>query len=84
MVTVFEGSIDKDCVRYEHHSLVLFYLRNAKRHADIAIENHNEGVLQSDSVSAILFSAMSVEAFVNETAESFGIRGQYTYFIFRL
>jgi hypothetical protein len=70
MVTIFEGSIDNDCVRYEHHSLVLFYLRNAKRHADNAIENHREGVLQSDSVSAILFSAMSVEAFLNETAES--------------
>lgn len=68
MVAVFEGSINEDCVRYEHHSLVI--LRNAKRHADIATEIHREGVLLPDSISAILFSAMSVEAFLNETAES--------------
>lgn len=70
MVIVFEGSINEDCIRYKHHSLVVFYLNNAKRHADIAMENHSEGVLLPDSISAILFSTMCVEAFLNETAES--------------
>lgn len=70
MVTIFEGSIDDDCVRYEHHSLVLFYLDQAERYADVAVKNHADGRLQSDSIVAIVFASMCVEAFVNETAES--------------
>lgn len=69
MVTIFEGSIDGDCVRYEHHSLVLFYLDQAERYADVALKNHADGRLQSDSIVAIVFAAMCIEAFVNETAE---------------
>lgn len=69
MVTIFEGSIDDDCVWYKHHSLVLFYLDQAKRYADIALKNHADGRLQSDSIVAIVFAAMCIEAFVNETAE---------------
>lgn len=69
MVTVFEGSIDDDCVRYEHHSMVLFYLDQAERYADVATKNHADGRLQSDSIVAIVFAAMCIEAFVNETAE---------------
>jgi len=69
MVMIFEGSIDDDCVRYEHHSLVLFYLDQAERYSDIAVKNHADGRLQSDSIVAIVFAAMCIEAFVNETAE---------------
>jgi hypothetical protein len=69
MVTIFEGSIDDECIRYEHHSLVLFYLDQAERYADDALKNHAEGRLQSDSIVAIVFAAMCIEAFVNETAE---------------
>ncbi|MGO2232415.1 MAG: hypothetical protein ACTH5B_00010 [Marinomonas sp.] len=69
MVTIFEGSIDDDCVRYEHHSLVLFYLDQAERYSDIAMQNHAEGRLQSDSIMAIVFAAMCIESFINETAE---------------
>ena len=69
MVTIFEGSIDSECIRYEHHSLVLFYLDQAERYADIAKKNHAEGRLQADSIVAIVFAAMCIEAFVNETAE---------------
>lgn len=70
MVTIFEGSIDNECIRYEHHSMVLFYLDQAERYADVAEKNHAEGRLQSDSIVAIVFASMCVEAFVNETAES--------------
>ena len=69
MVTVFEGSVDDDCVRYEHHSLVIFYLSQAERYADIAVKNHAVGRLQSDSIVAIVFAAMCIEEFINETAE---------------
>lgn len=69
MVTIFEGSVDDDCVRYEHHSMVLFYLDQAERYADVAVNNHADGRLQSDSIVAIVFAAMCIEAFVNETAE---------------
>lgn len=69
MVTIFEGSIDDDCVHYEHHSLVLFYLDQAERCAGVAANNHVDGRLQSNSIVAIVFAAMCIEAFVNETAE---------------
>lgn len=69
MVTIFEGSVDDDCVRYEHHSLVLFYLDQAERYAHVAVRNHATGRLQSDSIVAIVFAAMCIEAFINETAE---------------
>ncbi|MCR8923419.1 hypothetical protein NO559_11585 [Dasania sp. GY-MA-18] len=69
MVTIFEGSVNNNCVRYEHHSLVMFYLDQAQSYADVALKAHSDGTLQSDSIVAIIFSAMCVEAFVNETAE---------------
>ncbi|AKH69385.1 hypothetical protein IMCC21906_01709 [Spongiibacter sp. IMCC21906] len=70
MPIVYEASSDKDCVRYKHFSLVVFYLSNARRHAKLALENHDDSILQSDSISAIVFSAMCIEAFVNESAEN--------------
>ena len=70
MITVFEGNISEDCVRYKHHSLVLFYLDQSQRNSEVAVKKHNEGKLQSNSIVAIVFSAMCIEAFINETAES--------------
>lgn len=70
MVTVYKGSIHEECIRYEHHSLVLFYLEQSQRHAANSMENHTEGRLQSDSIVAIVYAAMCIEAFINETAEN--------------
>jgi hypothetical protein len=82
MVTIYEGSIDQDCVRYEHHSLVLFYVDQSQRYAEMSQENCTEGVLQSDSIVAIVYAAMSIEAFLNETAESVIEKGQLDDFTF--
>lgn len=82
MVTVFEGSHSKDCVRYKYHSLVLFYLDQSQRHAEVSIENHTEGKLQSDSIAAIVYATMCIEAFVNEIAEDTFEKEQLSDFLF--
>ena len=82
MVTVYEGNIEEDSVRYEHHSLVLFYLEQSERYAKSALENHEEGRLQSDSISAIIFAGMTIEAFINEVAENLFPKEQLNDFSF--
>ncbi|PTY38431.1 hypothetical protein BGP77_12020 [Saccharospirillum sp. MSK14-1] len=69
MALIFEGNANSDSIFFKHHSLVTFYLVQAERYADISVNNHTDGVLQSDSIVAIVFASMCIEAFVNEMAE---------------
>lgn len=70
MPIVYEGTTDGSSgVRYVHISLVRFYLDQAYENALKAKLEHEDGALLSESIVGILFSAMSIEAFVNEICE---------------
>lgn len=70
MPVIYEGKTDgSNGVRYIHISLVRFYLDQAHENAVKAKIEHQDGVLLPASIIGILFSAMSVEAFVNEICE---------------
>lgn len=71
MPKVLEAKLDGSMVIRKHHvKIVLIYLKLARKHAKKAkharkIENKFES-----SMLAIIFSAMTLEAFVNEAAEN--------------
>lgn len=70
MPVVFEANSDGTNSRwYKHHSLVRFYLDQAYTFSLKARDEHFEGAMMASSIIGILFSAMSLEAFCNETAE---------------
>lgn len=70
MPIVYEAKIDgSNAVRYFHISLIRFYLDQAYEHAAKSKEGHEEGLLLASSVIGIMFSAMALEAFANETSE---------------
>ena len=70
MPTVYEGKMDgSNAVRYFHYSLIRFYLDQGYEHSVKANEECQPGVLQASSIIGIMFSVMSIEAFINETSE---------------
>ncbi|WP_223423562.1 hypothetical protein [Alcanivorax limicola] len=70
MPVIYEGRTDgSNGVRYVHISLVRFYLDQAHENALSAKLEHQDGIVLSTSIVGILFSAMSIEAFVNEICE---------------
>lgn len=69
MPIVFEANFDgSDTVRYFQISLVRLYLDQAHKYAT---DSKNEGVDRElvSSITSIMFSAMALEAFVNEISE---------------
>lgn len=70
MPTIYKAKADgSNAVRYIQHSLVRMYLDMANFHSLESIKLHEEGRLYSFSVIGIVFSAMSLEAFLNEISE---------------
>ncbi|TLM77188.1 hypothetical protein ACONUD_11985 [Microbulbifer harenosus] len=70
MPTIFEAKMDgSNAVRYFHISMVRFYLDQAYENCLKAKEDCQEGLLLASSVIGIVFSAMSIESFVNEICE---------------
>jgi hypothetical protein len=72
MPIVFSAKLDgSEAVRHYHISLVAFYLREARRHA-LACASMPKGEEShfSEGLLAILLSALCLEAFSNEMAES--------------
>lgn len=69
MSTVYEINKSGEHVRYVHHSLVVFYLEQANNNAMQAREEQIDGVVLSSSIVCILFSAIALEAALNEIAE---------------
>ena len=69
MPTIYETKFDgSNGVRYFHISLVRLYLDQAHKHAMDANFAENENPLTS-SITAIVFSAMAIEAFINQVSE---------------
>lgn len=69
MPTVFEANFDgSDTVRCFHISLVRLYLDQANENARASISSGADAELVR-SITAIMFSAMALEAFVNEVSE---------------
>jgi hypothetical protein len=69
MPTIYETNESGEHFRYVHHSLVAFYLEQASNNALQAKEEQVEGVMLSSSMVSILFSAIALEAALNEFAE---------------
>jgi hypothetical protein len=69
MQTIYETNDSGEHIRYVHHSLVVFYLEQANNNALQAREEQIEGVMLSSSLICILFSAIALEAALNEFAE---------------
>ncbi|MEW7995293.1 MAG: hypothetical protein AB2652_11195 [Candidatus Thiodiazotropha endolucinida] len=70
MPTIFEAKMDgSNAIRYFHISMVRFYLDQAYENCSKAKEDCQEGLLLASSVTGIVFSAMSIESFVNEVCE---------------
>lgn len=69
MLTIYETNESGEHFRYVHHSLVGLYLEQASINAEQAREKQVEGVMLSSSVVSILFSAIALEAALNEFAE---------------
>ncbi|MFM1897361.1 MAG: hypothetical protein RLZZ385_2435 [Pseudomonadota bacterium] len=71
MPLIYEAKMDgSNAVRYFHLSLVRFYLDLAYEYSLKSKKEHKDGVLLASSIIGILFSSMSLEAFVNEVSES--------------
>lgn len=70
MPTIYEAKFDgSNAIRHFHISLLRFYLDQAHEHAIKTKEESIEGNLLAHCVSGIMFSAMAIEAFVNEVSE---------------
>ena len=71
MPIVFSAKLDgSEAIRHLHISLVTFYLRQARRHAMASASIPKEDDQHfAESVIAVLFSALCLEAFSNEMAE---------------
>lgn len=69
MPTIYETNEAGEHIRYAHHSLVVFYLEQANSNALQAKEEQVEGVMLSSSLVCLLFSAIALEAALNEFAE---------------
>lgn len=69
MPTIYEAKFDgSNGVRYFHISLVRLYLDQAYKYALEVKRNGDENMLAS-AITAIVFSAMALEAFINEVSE---------------
>jgi hypothetical protein len=69
MPTIFEAKAGENSVHYIQHSLIRFYIDQSHSNALIALKNHQSNIMQAESIVAIMFAAMTLEAFVNEIAE---------------
>lgn len=70
MPTIYEAKMDgSNAIRYFHISLVRFYLDLSFKYSSEAVDEQKEGVLLPSSVIGIVFSAMSIESFINEVSE---------------
>lgn len=70
MPTIFEATFDgSNAVRYVHVPIVNFYLNAALGYAREAQEHAEGDMSLRRAVCAITFSAMTLEAFVNERSE---------------
>jgi hypothetical protein len=70
MPVVFEIEMDgSDGVFYDHFPLVGFYLDSAYNFKQSLTIEAEYGILLKNIISTILFSAMTLEAFINERAE---------------
>ncbi|GEM_PF-5375940 len=71
MPTVFSAKLDgSEAIRYFHVSLVIYYLRQASDHAkNAAVVSEREAKFK-DSLLAIMFASLCLEAFANEMAEN--------------
>jgi hypothetical protein len=69
MPTIYEAKFDgSNGVRYFHIPLVRLYLDQAHKNAMDANITENDNPLAS-SITAIVFSAMAIEAFINQVSE---------------
>lgn len=81
MPTVYEASFDgSDTVRYFHISLVRLYLNQAHDNAIASISADPDNELVT-SITSVMFSAMALEAFVNEVSEDVIEKGALNNFI---
>src|ERR1700733_14275142 len=75
MPVVFSAKLDgSEAVRHVHVSLVAFYLRQARRHAITSTSLSRSDEQFSESLLAVILSALCLEAFSNEMAE--GVFGE--------
>ncbi len=71
MVTVLTAKLDgTEAIRYFPVSLVAFFLTEAALHAGVASKVPDEARRFKESLLAILFSSLCLEAFCNEMAEN--------------
>jgi len=70
MPIVFETRFDgSDAVRYFQVSLVGFYLDSSRQHALRCLSETEENNQLRESISAVSFASMTIEALINESAE---------------
>lgn len=70
MPTVFKASLDGSLsVRYFHVPIIGFYLGSARDYAQASLDAKDPTIRLRKTVCAITFSAMTLEAFINEVSE---------------
>ncbi len=66
----FRARLDgTETYRYYHVPIVSYYLRSARQYAVLAESEQEQELRLLASISAIVYSAMAIEAFINERAE---------------
>ena len=81
MPTIFEAKAGENSIQYFHYSMVRFYLDQSFEYAIKAKEGHIENTLQANTIIAIVFAAMALEAFVNEIADGLIDKEELDHFI---
>jgi hypothetical protein len=70
MPVVFSAKLDGSAaVRYQHVSLVTFYLREARAHVSRSLELERGETQFAEAILGVILSALCLEAFANETGE---------------
>ncbi len=70
MPTIFSARLDgSDAVRYFHVPIVGFYLESAREYARACLELDEGDIRLRKVICAVTFSAMAVEALINEVSE---------------
>jgi hypothetical protein len=71
MPTIFSAKLDgTESVRYEHVSLVVFYLRQSRARATAAASMPRSEEQFAEALLAIILAALCLEAFANELGEN--------------
>lgn len=70
MPVIYSAKLDGSAaVRYQHVSLVTFYLREARARASRALELERGEAQLAEVILGVILSALCLEAFANETGE---------------